>query len=136
MPFLFFILLGIDLFSKRIALKFSQELGLTIIFNKGMAFGLLGNFSWLVLLLNILVLGGLYLIRKKFFYTDKILKTALSFIMAGGLGNFLDRVYLEYVIDFIKIPYFPYFNLADIFINIGIILVIIRVITFNEHTKI
>ena len=51
----------------------------------------------------------------------------LSFILAGSIGNGIDRILKGYVIDFIKIKYinFPVFNIADIVINIGVIILII-----------
>ena len=51
----------------------------------------------------------------------------LSFILAGSIGNGIDRILNGYVIDFIKIKYidFPVFNIADIVINIGVIILII-----------
>ena len=54
-------------------------------------------------------------------------KYGLSFILAGSIGNGIDRVLNGYVIDFIKIKFinFPVFNIADIVINIGVLLLII-----------
>tara|TARA_Y100001978_G_scaffold138589_1_gene123953 strand:+ start:628 stop:1083 length:456 start_codon:yes stop_codon:yes gene_type:complete len=50
-------------------------------------------------------------------------KNGLSFILAGTIGNGIDRIFNGYVIDFIKIKFinFPIFNIADIAINIGIL---------------
>ena len=54
-------------------------------------------------------------------------KYGFSFILAGSIGNGIDRILKGYVIDFIKIKYinFPVFNIADIVINIGVIILII-----------
>tara|TARA_Y100001978_G_scaffold171645_1_gene161532 strand:- start:46 stop:501 length:456 start_codon:yes stop_codon:yes gene_type:complete len=54
-------------------------------------------------------------------------KYALSFILAGSIGNGIDRIFKGYVIDFIKIKFidFPVFNIADIAINVGVIFLII-----------
>ena len=53
-------------------------------------------------------------------------KYGLSFILAGTIGNGIDRIMNGYVIDFIKIKFidFPVFNIADIVINIGVIFLI------------
>ena len=54
-------------------------------------------------------------------------KYGFSFILAGSIGNGIDRVINGYVIDFIKIKFidFPVFNIADIVINIGVCILII-----------
>ena len=54
-------------------------------------------------------------------------KNGLSFILAGTIGNGIDRIFNGYVIDFIKIKFidFPIFNIADIVINIGVLFLII-----------
>ena len=55
-------------------------------------------------------------------------KYGLSFILAGTIGNGIDRILNGYVIDFIKIKYidFPVFNIADIAINIGVLILILN----------
>ncbi len=53
-------------------------------------------------------------------------KYGLSLIVAGSIGNGIDRILNGYVIDFIKIKFidFPVFNIADVVINIGVIIII------------
>ena len=59
--------------------------------------------------------------------SKQINKNGLSFILAGTIGNGIDRILNGYVIDFIKIKFieFPIFNIADIAINIGVLFLII-----------
>ena len=54
-------------------------------------------------------------------------KYGLAFILSGSIGNGIDRVLNGYVIDFIKIKFinFPVFNIADIVINLGVLILII-----------
>tara|TARA_B100000963_G_scaffold359303_1_gene386270 strand:+ start:458 stop:913 length:456 start_codon:yes stop_codon:yes gene_type:complete len=63
------------------------------------------------------------------FFSEKksINKYGLSFILAGSIGNGIDRILNGYVIDFIRIKFidFPVFNIADIVINIGVLILII-----------
>ena len=58
----------------------------------------------------------------------------LSFILAGTIGNGIDRIFNGYVIDFIKIKLidFPVFNIADIVINIGVLILIINYFRYKS----
>jgi signal peptidase II len=61
---------------------------------------------------------------------------AFSLILAGGLGNFIDRVTYGFVIDFIDISFNPYiFNLADSYVTIGILIYIIKSLFFNKENE-
>ena len=96
--------------------------------NTGIAFGLFSNVisPWIILvvvgIINIIIF--IWLIRTK----NNLEKTGLTMIIAGGLGNFIDRLIHNYVIDFfyfhINDYYWPAFNIADIAITLGIILLI------------
>ena len=58
----------------------------------------------------------------------------LSFILAGSIGNGIDRILNGYVIDFIKIKFidFPIFNIADIVINVGVFILIISYFRYKN----
>ena len=66
--------------------------------------------------------------------TKLINKYGLSFILAGTIGNGIDRVLNGFVIDFIKIKFidFPVFNIADIVINIGALIIIISYLRYKN----
>ena len=69
----------------------------------------------------------IYYLVKQYNTLNKTVIIALSMIIGGGCGNLIDRIYRGYVIDYIDISYFfryPIFNFADIFIVIGIIIII------------
>lgn len=60
-------------------------------------------------------------------FIDKVLKVFLSFIIAGGISNLIDRIVRGYVLEWInisKIDWLPMFNIADIFVLVGWILVV------------
>ena len=61
-------------------------------------------------------------------------KYGLSFILAGSIGNGIDRILNGYVIDFIKIKFidFPVFNIADIVINIGVLILIVNYFKYKS----
>lgn len=59
-------------------------------------------------------------------------------IITGAIGNFYDRLFQGYVVDFIEFVFvdFPVFNVADIFVTVGSILMIIYLIFFEEREKV
>jgi signal peptidase II len=70
----------------------------------------------------------------KSYQQKKIINTfILTIILAGALSNIIDRVTLGYVIDFINIPLFTTFNLADIYITLGVSYLIIYTLTFETQ---
>lgn len=49
---------------------------------------------------------------------------ALVLILGGALGNYLDRLFRGFVVDFIHVPYWPVFNVADIWLSVGFALLV------------
>ena len=95
--------------------------------NYGAAFNILSGsrlFLSLISIVSTIILMYFIFIRED----KRINKYGLSFIVAGSIGNGIDRIIYGYVIDFIKIKFinFPVFNIADIAINIGILIMIIN----------
>ncbi len=134
MPFLFILLLMADQLTKLSVVMFASKINLTVVQNSGIAFGMLGEKSSLVLLITASLIVLLFIFRKQFFLKNIWHKNAISFILAGGAGNLIDRVLYGHVVDFIKIPFIPYFNLADLFINIGMILYLIGLFKKNASS--
>lgn len=95
--------------------------------NYGAAFNLLSGSR--LFLSFISVISTIILSYFIFLSENKLInKLGLSFILAGSIGNGIDRILRGYVIDFIKIKYidFPVFNIADLAINVGVLLLIIN----------
>lgn len=92
---------------------------LTLIHNRGAAFGILKNQTPLFILTSIFAIVLIFsnLRDNKKYYT-----LSLSLILAGALGNLIDRIFLGYVIDFLDFRIWPVFNIADSAITIGAIL--------------
>ena len=102
--------------------------------NYGAAFNVLsGNRIFLSTVSTIIALFLIYFILYKKNITNLDLYS-YSFILAGTIGNGIDRIIKGYVIDFIKLNFidFPVFNIADISINIGLIFIIYGLIKNKE----
>lgn len=89
--------------------------------NYGAAFGILQQQRWLLVTVTSIVLGGLVvtiLLRK---VKGTLLLTSLALIIAGGIGNLIDRLQLGYVVDYIYFEpiNFPIFNFADCCVVVG-----------------
>ena len=96
---------------------------LTLIHNRGAAFGILKNHTPLFIFISILAVILISFAiqnnksRKYYFYN-----ISLALILSGAMGNLIDRLRLGYVIDFLDFRIWPVFNVADSAITIGAIL--------------
>ena len=99
--------------------------------NTGASFGILENSKILLIVLSILAIVILLRYINSFKKTKKNI-IGFSLLIGGILGNLSDRLLFGYVRDFLKvniiIKNFPIFNLADIFIVIGVILLVISIV--------
>ena len=96
--------------------------------NTGVSFGMLQGQTWLIALATVLalVVVGVFVWMEKRPVLGGI---AAGLLLAGMLGNnVVDRLRQGYVTDFIKLPYWPNFNLADIFIVVGVGLIILSLV--------
>ena len=133
--FLFLTLVILDQFTKALVINFFNlydsvallpMINLTFVVNYGFAFGLLNNPSLNQILVSLVILAiiiyFLYLLIKT---QDKIFQLTLTLILAGALGNFIDRIFRGFVIDFIDIYigkyHWPAFNIADSCITVGFV---------------
>ncbi len=92
---------------------------LTLVHNRGAAFGLFKNQVPVFIIASacavVLIIRDLRKQSRRVPY-----RVALSLILAGALGNLIDRVVLGYVVDFLDFRIWPVFNVADSSISIGI----------------
>ena len=120
-------------------LKINSFLNLVLIWNTGIGFGLFqfeenliyNIITFLIVIVNLIII---YL----FFSSNNTHRIFLSLILGGSLGNLFDRIYYSAVPDFIDINYNGYhwfvFNVADIFISIGILaLIFLEIFKKNEN---
>ena len=121
--FIFLILLAADQIIKSI-LSFS-------ICNQNIAWSVpiapaIFSFVWLAI---VTVLIYIFFKTKK--YNQKIF---LIFILSGAVSNMIDRIRLGCVVDYIDLKFWPVFNLADVYITVGAVLIILNMAR-NKNTK-
>lgn len=93
----------------------------TYVENRGAAFGMLADHRWIFMVLSTLAIAAmlvwLFLEKPKSWW----IRVSTAFVIAGGIGNMIDRVRLGYVVDFIDCRFIDFyvFNVADSFVCIG-----------------
>ena len=105
--------------------------------NKGAAFGMLQNQKAFFVFVAVVILGVIAYVLYKTPDDKKYTKlhVLLSFIAAGAIGNMIDRIRFDYVVDFIYIVLinFPIFNVADMYVSFAtVILVILLLFVYKE----
>lgn len=95
-------------------------LELTYLENPAAAFGLLGDVIGLVMVLTLLVAAGIVVALFRYNKHSVFSYLAAALLLAGGLGNLIDRMTRGYVVDFIHVEFFGYiFNVADCCVTVG-----------------
>ena len=132
------LLIILDQITKILAINFITEpigdeyYGLEIVRNTGMAFGFNeGNVRNIFLTIFVLVVVFNFL-KNQIDQIDKKTAVALSLVISGGISNLVDRFFRGGVIDFIKLYKIPNFNIADICVIIGWVLIIVFLIDFSK----
>ena len=145
---LIFIIFFLDLITKNYAINnlilnhsvsINNYLNFTLAFNYGAAFSFLSDAGgwqrWFFIIFSLIVIFVIVMLLIKDKNAEYI---AYSFILAGALGNLYDRIFFGYVIDFIEIHYnnfyWPLFNIADIAISTGVIMLLYSILFNNKKS--
>jgi signal peptidase II len=110
-------------------------LHLTYVQNHGAAFGIFGGWRGLLILIGFMVIVIIFYMKSQLAKGDFSV-IALAFILGGSLGNLCDRMVRSFVIDYIDLRIWPVFNLADVMINLGAILIIIRIFSTGKEKNV
>lgn len=143
------ILFIIDQATKYIALTKLKPLGsvtfidgfmdFTFVENRGAAFGILNGRVWLLLVIAAVICIVIIAAMIKMPNTKeyKWLKWSLMLILAGAIGNVADRLFRGYVVDFFEFTFikWPVFNMADIYVVIGTLVMAVLVLFVIKDDK-
>lgn len=143
------LLIFLDQFTKYLAIMdlknnppyvvWEGVLELNYLENKGAAFGMLQEKKALFVFMTVAMLIVVFYVLFKLPEKKKFLswQIFLCLICSGGIGNMIDRVRYDYVVDFIyfKLINFPVFNLADILITIGTVLFFIVILFLTKEEE-
>ena len=111
-------------------------LNLIYVKNEGAAFSMLSGYRIaLIIISSLAIILGIYAITR-LYRNNKIIILAVSMVIAGGIGNLIDRIFFGFVTDMISLSFFPpVFNVADISVTLGCIILIIHIIAFDSSNE-
>ena len=92
--------------------------------NSGAAFGILQNAGPLLVVTSLFGMAAILIYLFNPGFAHPLMRAGLALMLGGAVGNLVDRVYAGKVVDFIKVPHWPAFNLADSSITIGVLLLL------------
>lgn len=129
--FFVFVLFILDQVSKFYSLKIEQDIVLipkifsfVLVKNTGAAFGLFQNSNLILTIVGIIIVS-IVIWNFKDLNKNKYNSVFSILILAGAFGNLFDRIFRGYVVDMVSVGFWPVFNLADSYICVGVIGVLI-----------
>lgn len=143
----FVLLVGFDQVVKYFCFTYLKPIGsitvvegilnFTYVENRGAAFGIMQGARWFFVVFTLLLVAFMIFYYRKLSATTshKFMKVALVLVISGAIGNWIDRLFLGYVIDFLHVKFieFPVFNMADIYVVCGTILFSILFLFFDKE---
>jgi signal peptidase II len=107
--------------------------------NRGAAWGILEGQMWFFYVITAVVIIAIIYYIQKMAKESKLLGISLGLMLGGAIGNFIDRVFRQEVVDFMHTIWFgyhfPIFNVADSSLVIGVILVMIYMLLEERKAK-
>ena len=108
---------------------------LTVTRNRGAAFGLFQNFTLGFLAVSVVVLLGILVYYWRLPAGDWSARLGLALVFGGALANAYDRLIKGSVVDFIQVPHWPIFNVADSAISVGVTSLVLGGLWRGAHTR-
>ncbi|PLR69947.1 signal peptidase II [Bacillus sp. UMB0893] len=107
--------------------------------NQGAAWGILQGQMWFFYVITVIVVIGLVIYIQKYAKDQRLMGIALGLMLGGAIGNFIDRVIHQEVVDFVQTYIgtypFPIFNIADSSLCVGVVLLFIVMLFEGKQEK-
>lgn len=112
-----------------------KVVSLTYLKNSGAAFSMLENQQWFFTIITLIAMGAAFVYLYRNIKGSIWLLLGLTLIISGGIGNFIDRVRQGFVVDMFHLDFmnFAIFNVADIYLSIGVGLLLIYLLREESH---
>ena len=114
-------------------------LDLTYVQNTGAAFSILREHTWILTIVSAVIVVVVAVLVARKFITGRLGLFCATLIMAGGVGNLIDRIIFRYVTDMFQTTFmnFAVFNVADCCITVGVVLLCVYLLFFydKDHKK-
>ena len=112
-----------------------KVVSLTYLKNSGAAFSMLENQQWFFTIITLIAMGAAFVYLYRNIKGSIWLLLGLTLIISGGIGNFIDRVRQGFVVDIFHLDFmnFAIFNVADIYLSIGVGLLLIYLLREESH---
>ncbi|MFS9101795.1 signal peptidase II [Streptococcus sp. A12] len=112
-----------------------KVVSLTYLKNSGAAFSMLENQQWFFTIITLIAMGAAFVYLYRHINGSIWLLLGLTLIISGGIGNFIDRLRQGFVVDMFHLDFmnFAIFNVADIYLSIGVGLLLIYLLREESH---
>jgi signal peptidase II len=108
---------------------------LTVTRNAGAAFGIFQNFTLGFLVISTLVMIGILIYYWRLPASDWSGRLGLALVFGGAIANAYDRAVKGSVVDFIQVPHWPIFNVADSAVSVGVALLLLGTFWANRRPR-
>ena len=112
-----------------------KVVSLTYLKNSGAAFSMLEHQQWFFTIITLIAMGAAFVYLYRHIKGSIWLLLGLTLIISGGIGNFIDRLRQGFVVDMFHLDFmnFAIFNVADIYLTIGVGLLLIYLLREESH---
>lgn len=112
-------------------------LNLTYAQNTGMAFSILADRTWLLIVFSVVALILMVVALRRALHDTPVQNALLWLLLAGGIGNLIDRLLFGYVVDFFCVQFvrFPIFNVADVCLSVAAVFLIVALLRNPPERK-
>mgnify|MGYP002517984518 CR=1 FL=1 len=139
-------LVGLDQWTKYLAAEYLTQpiplwpgvFELQYCENRGVAFGMLQGQRWIFIPLTLVVVAVLLvMLFRSEWRRSRVFSVSAALIIAGGIGNLIDRIFHGFVTDFLyfKLIDFPIFNVADCYVTVGAVLLFVYLLFLNKGSE-